>query len=185
MKPRTDDVTAHLHSPANTDVRTARVLVAGQFALIGILVVLPGRHDGPVPVALTAACAVATVVGLAVMVISTTALGRGLTATPLPNAHAQLRTGGLYRFVRHPIYSGLLLTMASITVAFGSGSRLLTLVVLLLLLTLKARWEETRLAQRFGGYASYAARTPRFLPVRLRRQSSVRLASKSVGGGPP
>jgi protein-S-isoprenylcysteine O-methyltransferase Ste14 len=103
------------------------------------------------------------------MVIGATGLGRGLTATPLPNAHAQLRTGGLYRFVRHPIYSGLLLTMASIAVASGSWFQLFTLGVLALLLTVKARWEEERLARRFEGYADYASRTPRFVPVRMRR----------------
>jgi protein-S-isoprenylcysteine O-methyltransferase Ste14 len=156
-------------SPADKDVRTARLLVAGQFALIGILVLLPGRRDWPVPRMLTILCGVTTIIGLAVMVIGATGLGRGLTATPLPNAHAQLRTGGLYRFVRHPIYSGLILTMASFTVASGSALRLLTLGVLILLLTMKARWEETRLARRFDGYADYAARTPRFVPVRLRR----------------
>ena len=136
--------------------------------LIGILVLLPGRHDWPVPAALKVACSIATIVGLAVMVLGATGLGRGLTATPLPNSHAQLRTGGLYRFVRHPIYSGLLLTMSAITVASGSATRLLTLGALVLLLTVKARWEETRLIQRFQGYADYAARTPRFVP-RLRR----------------
>ena len=160
---------ATAHEPAGTDVRTARLLVAGQFVLIAILVLLPGRHDWPVPAVLTVVCSVATVLGLAVMVIGATGLGRGLTATPLPNAHAQLRTGGLYRFARHPIYSGLMLTMGSITVASGSGFRLLTLGVLVLLLTVKARWEETRLTERFEGYASYAARTPRFVPIRLRR----------------
>jgi protein-S-isoprenylcysteine O-methyltransferase Ste14 len=141
--------------------------------LIGILVLLPGRHDWPAPAALEVACSIATVVGVAVMVLGATGLRRGLTATPLPNAHAKLRTGGLYRYARHPIYSGLLLTMASITmasitVASGSGLRLLTLGVLVLLLSAKARWEETRLIQRFEGYAGYAARTPRFVP-RLRR----------------
>jgi protein-S-isoprenylcysteine O-methyltransferase Ste14 len=111
-----------------------------------------------------------TVAGIALMIIGATGLGRGLTATPLPNAHAQLRTGGLYRFVRHPIYSGLLLTMASVTAASGSGLRLLTLGALFVLLTVKARWEERRLSQRFEGYAQYAARTPRFVPVRWRRR---------------
>jgi protein-S-isoprenylcysteine O-methyltransferase Ste14 len=122
-----DDTPAHEDDPPSTDVRIARLLVAGQFVLIGILVLLPGRHDWPVPAALKAACSIASFVGLAVMVIGATALGRGLTATPLPNAHAKLRTGGLYRYARHPIYSGLLLTMASITMASGSVSRLLTL----------------------------------------------------------
>ena len=154
---------------ASGDVRTARLLVAGQFLLIGILVLLPSRHDWPVPTALTVACTVATVLGLAVMVLGATGLGRGLTATPLPNAHAQLRTGGLYRYARHPIYSGLMLMMASITVASGSVLRLVTLVALVLLLNAKARWEETRLARRFEGYADYAARTPRFVPTRFWR----------------
>lgn len=169
MSPPADDAAAHGHGPAASDVRTARLLVAGQFVLIGILVLLPGRHDWPVPTALTVACSVATVLGLAVMVIGATGLGRGLTATPLPNTHARLRTGGLYRYARHPIYSGLILTMASITVASGSAFRLLVLGALVLLLTIKARWEETRLTRRFEGYAEYAARTARFVPIRLRR----------------
>jgi len=169
MNPPGEHASSRQHSPADTDVRTARLLVAGQFALIGILVLLPGRRDWPVPGALTIFCGVTAIIGLAVMVAGATGLGRGLTATPLPNAHAQLRTGGLYRFVRHPIYSGLILMMASFTVASGSVFRLLTLGVLVLLLTLKARWEETRLARRFEGYAGYAARTPRFVPIRLRR----------------
>ena len=168
MSQPADDMTAHEGAPASGDVRIARLLVAGQFVLIGILVLLPGRHDWPVPAALKVASGVATIIGLAVMVIGATGLGRGLTATPLPNAHAKLRTGGLYRYARHPIYSGLLLTMASITVASGSVSRLLTLGALVLLLTVKARWEETHLMQRFQGYADYAARTPRFVP-RLRK----------------
>ena len=168
MSPSTEPV-AQEDGSAPGDVWTARLMVAGQFVLIGILVLLPNRHDWPVPTAVTVACAAATVLGVAVMLIGATGLGRGLTATPLPNAHAQLRTGGLYRYARHPIYSGLMLMMASITVAAGSGLRLIALAALVLLLNVKARWEETRLAQRFEGYADYAARTPRFVPLRFRR----------------
>ena len=169
MSPPAESAAEHEDSPASGDVRTARLLVAGQFVLIGVLLVLPTRDAWPVPTALTVACTAATVLGLAVMVIGATGLGRGLTATPLPNAHAQLRTGGLYRYARHPIYSGLLLMMAAITVAAGSVLRLLALAALVVLLNVKARWEETRLTQRFEGYADYAAHTPRFVPLRLRR----------------
>lgn len=169
MVPPADGVPARESRATRAEIRTARLLVAGQFALLGLLVLLPGRTDWPVPRGLAVVCIVTTVAGLAVMVVGATALGRGLTATPLPNEHALLRTGGLYRFVRHPIYGGLLLTMASVTVASGSVFRLLVLGLLVLLLTLKARWEEARLAHRFDGYAAYAARTPRFAPFRLRR----------------
>ena len=171
MSRNVDTAAAHEDTPASHDVRTARLLVAGQFVLIGILVLLPSRHDWPVPTALTIACSAATVAGLVVMVVGATGLGRGLTATPLPNARAQLRTGGLYRYARHPIYSGLLLLMASITVAAGSALRLLPLAALVVLLNVKARWEETRLAQRFEGYAQYAAHTPRFVPLRSWRSA--------------
>ena len=154
-------------SPAET--RTARLLVVAQFALIGLLVVLPGRDDWPVPPWLAVTCAVGAVVGVVGMVLGGTALGRGLTAVPLPNEHAQLRTGGLYRIVRHPIYTGLLLTMGSLTVASGSVPRLVAFAVLLGLITGKARWEEGHLARRFAGYPAYAARTPRFVPRWRRR----------------
>jgi protein-S-isoprenylcysteine O-methyltransferase Ste14 len=167
MSPAMDDAAGD--GPTPSDVRAARLLVAAQFVLIGVLVLLPRRHDWPVSAALTLVCSLITVLGLGVMVIGATGLGRGLTAAPLPNAHAQLRTGGLYRYSRHPIYSGLMLTMASITVASGSAFRLLPLGVLVLLLTFKARWEETHLTRRFDGYADYAARTPRFVPIRLHR----------------
>ena len=48
-------------------------------------------------------------VGLGGMLVAASGLGKGLTASPLPNAAAQLRTGGLYSRIRHPMYSGLLL----------------------------------------------------------------------------
>ncbi|WP_158274466.1 methyltransferase [Cellulomonas sp. WB94] len=147
----------------------ARLLVAGQGLLLVLLLVVPGRGGWAVPRPLAVVSGVVVAVGLGIMVAAGTALGRGLTATPLPNEHAQLRTNGLYRFVRHPIYSGLLLASAAFTVGTGSVTRLVVLVVLVLLLTLKARWEEVRLARRFDGYAAYAATTPRFVPVRLRR----------------
>ena len=154
---------------AQDDRTTARLLVACQGVLLVVLVALPGRSDWGVPRAFLIGCAAIVAAGLVVMVVAGTALGRGLTAAPLPNAHAELRTSGLYRLVRHPIYSGLLLAAAALTAGTGSVPRLVVLVLLGLLLTFKARWEEVRLARRFEGYAAYAARTPRFVPIRSRR----------------
>lgn len=100
------------------------------------------------------------------MVLAGTSLGRGLTAVPLPNRHARLQTGGLYRFVRHPIYSGLLLATGSVAAASGDRRRLAAFTALAALLTGKASWEERHLVRRFPEYAAYAARTPRFVPRR-------------------
>lgn len=169
MSPADDQRPRSSVAESGNQARTARLLVAGQFALIAVIVLLPGRRDWPVSSALDVACLIAVIVGGAIMVVGATALGRGLTATPLPNAHAELRTSGLYRFVRHPIYTGLLLVMSALTVASGSVLRLLVLGLLVALLAGKARWEEARLVARFPGYTQYAARTPRFIPFSNRR----------------
>lgn len=151
------------------EVRTARLLVAAQFVLLGLIALLPRGWGWPVPAWVRVLGLLGVLAGLVMMLLAGTALGRGLTAVPIPNEHAQLRTGGLYRVVRHPIYTGLLLASGSYVVARGSSWRALAFVGLLVLLAAKARWEEVRLARRFAAYPEYAARTPRFVPRWPRR----------------
>ncbi len=149
-------------SPARQ--RTAVLFVVAQFVLIVLLVLLPAGTLWPVPRWLSILGLAVMVAGLAVMVVGAIRLGPGLTALPLPNEHARLRTDGAYRFVRHPIYAGLLLAAAARAVTAASGWVLMSFVVLLVLLNAKAAWEERRLAEAFEGYPAYAARTPRFVP---------------------
>lgn len=151
-------------TPSTSEVRTARLLVTAQFALLALIAVLPGGWGWPVPMWLRVLGWSGMLAGVGVMVLAGTALGRGLTAVPIPNAHAELRTGGLYRVVRHPIYTGLLLASGSYVVAGGNGWRAVAFIALVVLLTVKARWEEVRLTRRFAGYPQYASRTPRFVP---------------------
>lgn len=145
-------------------VWTSRALVTAQFVLLVALVLVPRGGGWVVPPWLRVLAGVLGVVGVAVMLLGGTALGRGLTAAPLPNAHAQLRTGGLYRWMRHPIYSGLLLMTGALTLVSGSVTRLVVFAALVGLVNVKARWEERQLMRRFPDYAEYAARTPRFVP---------------------
>jgi protein-S-isoprenylcysteine O-methyltransferase Ste14 len=149
---------------AEQERRTAVLFVAGQFVLIAALVLLPSGNLWPVPGWLAFAGTVVMLLGLVAMVLGAMRLGRGLTALPLPNEHAELRTDGAYRFVRHPIYAGLLAAAAARTATAASLWVLVAFGVLLGLLTAKAAWEEQRLAAAFAGYAAYAARTPRFVP---------------------
>lgn len=151
-------------SPSIGDRRIARLLVLGQFVLLALIILLPGSDIWTLPATVAAAAQVAEAIGVIIMVVAATALGRGLTATPLPNAHAQLRSGGLYRYVRHPIYTGLLLFAVARTLTSGSAWTASACLALIVLINVKAHWEERHLAKRFPGYAAYASRTSRFFP---------------------
>ena len=84
--------------------------------------------------------------------------------TPVPTTRATLRTTGPYRFVRHPIYTGVLLIVVALAARSGTVVGLVIGAVTIAFFHAKAAWEEQRLAERFADYRSYAAVTPRFLP---------------------
>ena len=151
-------------SPLSADRRTAWLLVLGQFILLGMIVLLPGGDTWSLPVTLVHVTQGAAGGGVILMVVAAAGLGRGLTAAPLPNAHAELRTSGLYHLVRHPIYSGLLLFSLAVTFRSGRLWTVMAYTALVVLINVKARWEERHLVTRFPGYVDYAARTPRFIP---------------------
>jgi protein-S-isoprenylcysteine O-methyltransferase Ste14 len=140
------------------------VFVAGQVVLLVLLVVLPGRDDWPTPSWLRTVAQVVFVAGAVLLIVAALGLGRALTPTPVPAERGVLQTAGLYRFVRHPIYSGVLLIVLGITLRSGSWFTLAVAVVTFVFFDRKARWEEARLAEHYPEYADYAARTPRFVP---------------------
>ena len=111
------------------------------------------------------------------MVIGATGLGRGLTATPLPNAHAQLRTGGLYRYARHPIYSGLLPTVASITVAAHRARFAVDLLP-----TPWPRWSPASWARSPTELSDFRASQPS-LQAQRRSEGGVSLCRGQAAGG--
>ena len=142
----------------------ARVLVFVQVGLLGTQALLRRRQDWPTPTGLQVAAGLAGAAGVAVIVGAGRSLGPGLTASPLPNARAKLRTDGLYRHVRHPIYSAAILLSVARTVASGDARQAAVSIALGSLLYGKSSFEERALARRFPDYPAYAARTPRFVP---------------------
>jgi protein-S-isoprenylcysteine O-methyltransferase Ste14 len=103
-------------------------------------------------------------IGVALGLWAAARLGRGLTPSPLPNGAVGLITAGPYRWVRHPMYTAVMLLAAGIAMRAGSLSVVAQAMALVALFHFKARWEETRLAATFPGYAAYQKVTPRFLP---------------------
>jgi len=103
--------------------------------------------------------------GLGFLIVAALGLGRSLTPSPLPKSDAMLQTGGLYRRVRHPIYGGLLLWAAGVTLACPDFMRGGLFVVLCAFFWTKVRFEERQLRRHFANYAAYARQTPMFVPL--------------------
>jgi protein-S-isoprenylcysteine O-methyltransferase Ste14 len=102
--------------------------------------------------------------GASLAALGALALGRALTPLPRPRDEGALRDTGVYRHARHPIYGGLLLVGAGVSLAC-SPLALLPTAALLAVFELKSRREELWLSERYPGYARYRERTSRrFLP---------------------
>lgn len=72
-------------------------------------------------------------------------------------------SGGVYGFIRHPIYTGDLLLLTGLELALNSW--LLALVILLIPVVLRqAIREEEVLTAKLPGYSAYCQRTKRFVP---------------------
>jgi protein-S-isoprenylcysteine O-methyltransferase Ste14 len=135
-----------------------------QFVFLALLVFLPNGDDWPTPLWLAAVSAVALYLGWLVLLISAVNLGKSLTAHPVPLERATLKTNGLYKIVRHPIYLGLLLIGFATSIGSGSIRKVILFVVLAALLNFKARFEEKFLLQKYPEYAVYAAKVGRLVP---------------------
>jgi protein-S-isoprenylcysteine O-methyltransferase Ste14 len=146
------------------DTALAWLFVVVQLALLVAIVLLPSGDAWPVPRWLDLLALALELIGLAVLLVALVNLGRSLTPLPTPVPHGELRETGLYRFVRHPIYTGILALAVGVTIRSASAWVAAATLALAGWFTLKARWEEHHLSRRYPGYAAYAARTPRFVP---------------------
>ena len=146
------------------DTALAWLFVTVQFVLLIVSVGLPPGSAWSVYGWLDTVAYGLEVIGAAVLLVAIVNLGRSLTPLPTPVPHGELKVRGLYRFVRHPIYAGMIALTVGIAVRSASVSVLGATVALIVWFMLKARWEEQHLRQRYPGYAAYAAHTPRFVP---------------------
>ena len=123
-----------------------------------------GAWSGPARAAGAVVGGALLALGGAVVVGGALRLGPGLTPLPRPRDDAELVEEGLYAFVRHPIYAGVMSAGLGWALLTASPTALALSATLAGLLDLKARREEAWLLERFPGYEAYRARTRRFVP---------------------
>jgi protein-S-isoprenylcysteine O-methyltransferase Ste14 len=139
------------------------------FALLAGAIYLGPHDDGSDP----AMSGTRQLLGYVIGVIGAAMLGSGLaelrraralTALPAPRDDATLVERGAYRFVRHPIYGGLILAGLGLAVITPWWGTFAAVALLAVVLDLKRRREELWLEERYPEYSAYRARTRALIP---------------------
>ena len=97
---------------------------------------------------------------LAIVVIK----NRNLSVFPVPKPGSALITAGPYRFIRHPMYTAVLLFCFSLLLNHPSRVNSIIWLVLLSDLLLKLHYEEGLLTRKFPEYEKYMKETRRLIP---------------------
>lgn len=152
--------------PRSIRVRLIKAVKVG--ILLGIVVQTLGLDVLPLtsePFMLRLVGVVVYTVGLLVAIMGRIQLGNNWSDIETAQVlHKQVViSNGLYRYTRHPIYTGDLLLLCGLELSLNSW-----LVVAVALLAPVVLWqavrEERMLMQTLPGYETYCARTKRFMP---------------------
>lgn len=160
--------------PARVETRWKRVVAYWLPMGAAVLLLGPGGpfDGGPLREAFAPHATPVYAVGLALCVLgagvtiwSRHVLGRNWSAAPqLKREHELVRTGP-YRFVRHPLYTGLLMLFIGDALILGEWRGVLAVVIVFASLWRKLRLEERWLLERFGdAYAAYMRDTKALVP---------------------
>lgn len=137
-------------------------LVGAQFGLAVLLLSTTRLSLAPPASWLAAALLVASAaVGVAALAANRPG---NFNIRPEPKAGARLITHGIYRSLRHPMYSAFLLLALAAVAADARAWRGALWLALAAVLDVKARREEGFLQRAYPEYAEYMRRTKRFVP---------------------
>lgn len=107
------------------------------------------------------------IAGLAISGIAVLQLNTNLSPFPTPKSGSTLIKNGVFTWIRHPIYSGILLGFLGLSLYYQSLYKIGVVVLLLVLFYFKTSYEEQRLEMVFKEYVDYKAKTKRFVPFVL------------------
>jgi protein-S-isoprenylcysteine O-methyltransferase Ste14 len=84
--------------------------------------------------------------------------------SPEPNGSNKLVQTGIYAYIRHPIYTGVMLAALGTALVHGHILALLIALALCAFFAYKSTFEDQLLMQVYPEYAAYRQRVGRFLP---------------------
>jgi|688.fasta_scaffold16114_3 protein-S-isoprenylcysteine O-methyltransferase Ste14 len=150
----------------------ARVLVFLQFGLLGALLMVPQDTSVDSPEIFTWLAPGLQILALTILILAAIALRPALTVSPIPRADAPLITRGIYKYIRHPMYSAVIAIGASIMLLNPTLITYILWILLVLTLMNKAEYEDGLLRTKHQDAVKYQLRTGTFAP-KLRKVNEI------------
>jgi protein-S-isoprenylcysteine O-methyltransferase Ste14 len=104
------------------------------------------------------------ILGALTTLIAVLQLNLHLSPFPSPLPGSKLIVTGVYKFIRHPIYTGIITVFFGYAIIADSGYKLLVALILTVLFYFKSKYEEKRLIDLFPDYLEYKKKSGRFFP---------------------
>jgi len=101
-------------------------------------------------------------IGILFAAIALLQLNTNLSPFPTPKNGSSLIKNGIFKYIRHPIYGGIILSFLGAGIYFSSGYKIVVALLLLTLFYFKSQYEEKRLTITFPEYTQYKQYTRRF-----------------------
>ena len=107
---------------------------------------------------------IASIIGFLIVIVALLQLNKNLSPFPTPKSDSELIQTGLYKYIRHPIYTGIILMTFGYGLYSNSSFKLIISILLLILFYFKSSYEEKMLQNKFSEYSEYKKTTGRFFP---------------------
>ena len=147
-----------MKKPASKDL----LFVGTQIMLFAVYLIPIEFHQLLIADLLKSIGLIVAIAGLGVIGLAIVQLNDNLTPFPTPKEKGVLDQTGLYKYIRHPIYTGIILFALGWGV-FGESIWKISIGMLLwVLFYFKSSYEETLLMNKFEAYKAYRETTGRF-----------------------
>lgn len=140
----------------------------GAIIILGVIleIAIPGLLKPPFPqnVFVAGVAIILAVAGIGLAIWARWHLGANWSSQPAIKEGHDLITSGPYSFIRHPIYTGLLLAFVGTALVNGTVWSVV-LIIFAVSLVLRVRTEERLMTQQFPAqYAEYKKKTKALIP---------------------
>jgi protein-S-isoprenylcysteine O-methyltransferase Ste14 len=163
---------AEIEHPARMSVFSRVLKIVGMLYLFALIyfprsVGIPARPMAAHHLGRDLAGVVLCAAGVALVIASRRALGRSWSDLVVLKNNHELIQRGPYRWMRHPLYSGMLLAILGSAITVNTRVAYLAVPVVLFGFWVKSRQEEALLEQHFSEYRQYRQRVKAFIPFVL------------------